>query len=199
MSEQTSASLYAIVLAAGASTRFGSPKQCARLGGETLIRRAIAAATGVVGPAIRVVLGAHAADIAATLDLQADQTAINTHWAEGIASSIRLGIRRLPGDCAGALLLLADQPYVTGTSLGRLINTWRSAPEHIVALSFGAVIGAPCLFPRWCFSELEALQGDQGARGVLAQHPARLLTVNHPEAGIDIDTPQQLAEQHISI
>lgn len=195
MSEDASPSVYAIVLAAGASTRFGSPKQFAQLGSETLIRRAITAAIEAVGPAIRVVLGAQAADIAATLDLQADQIAINAHWAEGMASSIRLGVARLPAGCAGAMCLLADQPYVSGKSLGRVLTTWRSAPEHIVASSFGAVIGAPCVFPRWCFDELMALQGDLGARGVMARHSGRVLTVHHPEAGIDIDTPQQFAEQ----
>jgi molybdenum cofactor cytidylyltransferase len=65
----------------------------------------------------------------------------------------------------------------------------------MVASSFGAVIGAPCLFPRWCFGELAALQDDQGARRVSARHAMRVLAVDHPEAGIDMDTPQQLAER----
>lgn len=198
MSRTESASLYAIVLAAGAATRFGSPKQCAQLGGVTLIQRAVTAATGAVGPSIRVVLGAHAAEIAATLDLPADQVLINTHWAEGIASSIRLAVAHLPASCQGALILLADQPYVTGPSLQRLITLWRSAPDHIVASSYHAVIGAPCLFPRWCFGELSELAGDAGAQKLLARHFERVRTMLHPEAGIDIDTPAQLAEQRAS-
>jgi molybdenum cofactor cytidylyltransferase len=199
VSKGESPSVYAIVLAAGASTRFGSPKQCAQLGGETLIRRAISAATEAVGPAIRVVLGAHAAAITATLDLQEDQIVLNTEWSEGMASSIRLGVARLPATCAGTVFLLADQPYVNGVSLGRLISAWRDAPEYIVASRFGSVIGAPCLFPRWCFGELSALQGDQGARSVLERHSEWVLAADHPEAGIDIDTPQQLAEQQALI
>jgi molybdenum cofactor cytidylyltransferase len=195
VSEGESPSVYAIVLAAGASTRFGSPKQCAQLGGETLLRRAIAAAGDAVGPAIRVVLGAHAAAIANTLDLRADQVTTNKHWVEGIASSIRLGIASLPAGCEAAVCVLADQPYITGASLGRLISAWRRARESIVAACFGSVIGAPCLFPRWCFRELEALQGDKGAQGLLTRHAGRVLTVHLPEAAIDIDTPLQLAEQ----
>lgn len=191
--------VHAIVLAAGASTRFGSPKQMARLGGATLLQRAINAATGAVGPAILVVLGAQATQISAILDLQADQIVLNTCWAQGLASSIRLGIERLPADCAGALLVLADQPYVTGPSLARLIRLWRTASEHIVASSYGAVIGAPCLFPRWAFDELDALVGDQGARAVIARHPAQVRVVPHPEAAVDIDTPQQLSEQQALI
>jgi molybdenum cofactor cytidylyltransferase len=199
VSNDASLSLYAIVLAAGASTRFGSPKQCARLSDHTLIGRAITAATEAVGPAIRVILGAHAAEIALTLDLPADQVRINAHWVEGIASSIRLGIASLPASCGGALCLLADQPYITAASLGRIINAWRSAPEHIVASSFESVIGAPCLFPRWCFSELEGLQGDKGAQGLLVRYAERVRTVHLPEAAIDIDTPMQFAEQEALI
>jgi len=199
VSTDESLSVYAIVLAAGASTRFGSPKQFARLGGETLIRRAIAAATEAVGPAIRVILGAHAAEIAATLDLPAEQVAINAHWAEGIASSIRIGVTGLPPSCQGVLCLLADQPYVTGVSLGRIINAWRSTPESIVASSFESVIGAPCLFPRWCFREMVALQGDKGAQGLLARYAGRVQTMHLAEAAIDIDTRLQLAEQEALI
>jgi molybdenum cofactor cytidylyltransferase len=195
VSDSHSLSVYGIVLAAGASSRFGSPKQCAALGGEALISRAIGAATAVLGPAIRVVLGAHAAEIAPLLDLQAEQIAFNRHWTAGIASSIRAGIASLPHTCAGAVLLLADQPYVSAAGVGRLISAWRHAPEHIIASRYGAVIGAPCLFPRWCFHDLEALEGDQGARALLSCLRKHLVFVEHPEAGIDIDTPQQLAEQ----
>ena len=191
--------VHALVLAAGASTRFGSPKQIARLGGATLLQRAINAATEAVGPAIHVILGAHATPIAEMLDLNADQIALNTRWAEGLASSIRLGIERLPADCAGALLVLADQPFVTGASLARLISLWRAASEPIVASSYGAVIGAPCLFPRWAFDELDALVGDQGARAVIARHQAHVRVVPHPEAAVDIDTPQQLSKQQALI
>ncbi len=195
MTDKATPPVHAIVLAAGASTRFGSPKQYARLGGKTLLQRAINAATEAVGPALRVVLGAHAENIATMLDLQADQTVVNTHWARGMAGSIRLGVQSLPGDCPGALVLLADQPYVTGASLARLINVWLTATDHIVASSYGTVIGAPCLFPRWCFTDMELLDGDQGARSVMARHRAHVLAVEHPEAAIDIDTPQQLCEQ----
>jgi molybdenum cofactor cytidylyltransferase len=183
----------AIVLAAGASKRFGSCKQLAMLGGETLIRRAMSAASDTLGSNFRLVLGAHAAQIVTTLELPPGHILMNPEWAEGIASSIRVGIAQVPSDCAAALLLLADQPYVTQRSLGPLIGTWRSAPEMIVASRYGLITGAPCLFPRWSFPELLRLRGDSGARTLIERHAARTLTVAHPEAAMDVDSPSELA------
>lgn len=195
MIEKASCSVHAIVLAAGGSSRFGSPKQCALLDGESLIQRAIAAAHATVDQAFHVVLGAHATYIASTLELQANQLVINPKWAEGIASSIRVAMGVVPASSAAVMILLADQPHITGASLGRLVTAWHGAPECIVASRFGSVTGAPCLFPRLHFDELATLQGDQGARRLLQRHSARVVTVDHPEAAIDIDTPQQLAAQ----
>ncbi len=195
MNETESPSVHAIVLAAGGSSRFGSPKQFARLGGASLIQRAIAAAAEAVGPRFRVVLGAYAAEIAATLDLPSAQILMNPEWSEGIASSIRVGVAHLPMSCAGVLIQLADQPHIFGASLRRLVDAWHRAPECIIASHFGRVAGAPCVFPRSYFGELGALHGDQGARGLLDRHSARVVRVEHPEAAVDIDTMQQLAEQ----
>jgi molybdenum cofactor cytidylyltransferase len=187
-------SLYALVLAAGGSSRFGSPKQVAQFQGQSLIARAVALANAVVGPTFRVVLGAHAADIASRLQLTVGQQVVNPSWADGIAGSIRCGIESLPENCTGALILLADQPQITAASLGRLISAWRAEPDRIVASRFGSVTGAPCLFPRSSFSQLAALRGDQGARRLLDALSADVRAIRHPEAAIDIDTPQQLLD-----
>lgn len=197
MSDPESTSVCAIVLAAGGSRRFGGPKQIAQLDGESLVLRAVRAASAAVGPNLRVVLGACAAEIAATLDLPSDQMVVNADWAEGMASSIRVGIAHVPARCAAALILLADQPHVSGASLARLIAAWGSDPERVIASRNGPVTGAPCLFPRVYFSELQQLEGDRGAQELLRKHAAWVLPVDHPEAAIDIDTPQQLAEQQL--
>src|SRR3984957_8057317 len=97
--------LHAIVLAAGASRRFGSPKQLVRFGGQFLLQRVIAAATELTGSAVSVVLGAHAAEIAANLPPGNASILINRGWQEGIGSSIRSAVSRLPGACDGALIM----------------------------------------------------------------------------------------------
>jgi molybdenum cofactor cytidylyltransferase len=182
--------LHAIVLAAGESSRFGSPKQLLRVDGELLLHRVIGCASEVAGSAVTVVLGANASEIAAALPPVVMR--VNREWREGIASSIRTAVRALPGACDGALILLADQARVSASSVRQLAGAWRAQPQHIVASRYGSVTGVPAIFPRWCFEELCALRGDVGARAVIARHPERLLAVMLPEAAIDIDRPEDL-------
>jgi molybdenum cofactor cytidylyltransferase len=189
-----SATLHAIVLAAGASTRFGSPKQLARINGHPLLQRVLSLAGDQFGPAVTVVLGAHAADISASLPQSSASIVINRDWQEGLASSIRAGVQRLPGACDGALILLADQPLVGAEGLRRLVTAWRRAPRQIIASMYNGVTGVPAVFPRWCFDELCALRGDQGARLILRRHADRLVRLEHPEAALDIDYPEDLLD-----
>jgi len=100
---------------------------------QPLIQRVIAGATELAGSAVSVVLGAYAAEIASTLPPGSASIIINRDWQEGIASSIRAAVTRLPGACNGALLLLADQPLVGSHSLNRLAAVWRRQPRSIIA------------------------------------------------------------------
>ena len=184
--------LHAIVLAAGSSRRFGSPKQLIKLDGELLLHRAIASAGEVAGSAVTVVLGAHAAEIAAILPPVGLH--INRDWREGIGSSIRCAVRALPGACDGVLIVLADQPKITAACLRRLVSAWQSRPRQIIASRYSAVTGVPAIFPRWCFEELSALRGDVGARAVIARHEDRVVPILLPEAGVDIDRPEDLLD-----
>jgi len=189
-----SPTLHALILAAGASQRFGSPKQLVRLDGQSLVQRAVAHASGLLGAAVTVVLGAHAAQIAETLPQGSAGTLINRNWQEGIGSSIRLGVQRLPGACDGILLMLADQPLVTSETLRRLITAWRRQSRQIIASRYGSVTGVPAIFPRWCFGDLMALRGDQGARLIIRRYSDHVVRLAHPEAQVDIDYPEDLLE-----
>lgn len=184
--------LHAIVLAAGCSRRFGSPKQLVKLDGQLLLHRVIASAGEVAGAAVTVVLGSNAAEIAALLPPIGLH--VNREWREGVGSSIRSAVRALPGACQGALIVLADQPKVTAASLRRLVSAWHRQPRHIIASRYSAVTGVPAIFPRWCFEELSALRGDVGARAVIARHEDRVVPILLPEAGIDIDRPEDLLD-----
>jgi molybdenum cofactor cytidylyltransferase len=184
--------LYAVVLAAGASTRFGSPKQLVRIGGRPLLHTVVARAAEVTGNALIVVLGSGAAELGPLLKHTPGSVVVNRHWREGLASSIRAGVARLPSSCAGVLLVLADQAAVTTDDLKRLAGTWRRRPHCIVAALYGGTTGAPAIFPRASFADLAALRGDAGARSILRRSADRLVRVPMPGAELDLDTPEDL-------
>jgi molybdenum cofactor cytidylyltransferase len=194
--DDTGEGLHAIVLAAGASTRFGSPKQLVRVAGRPLLHSAIAHAADVAGSAVSVVLGAHAAELTPLLTHSQALIVINRDWREGIASSIRTGVSRLPPSCNAVLLMLADQAAITAEDLKRLVSAWRRQPEYIVAARYGMTTGVPAVFPRSVFSDLAALRGDSGARALLQRNPDRVVRVPMASAAIDIDTPEDLLKIH---
>ena len=183
--------LHAVVLAAGASTRFGSPKQLVRLRGRPLLHSAVASAVEVAGHCVTVVLGANAATLAPLLRHSPASVVINRDWPEGMASSIRVGLAHLPGSAEAVLLLLADQAALTSEDLKRLVSAWRREPQSIAAAQYDAGLGVPAIFPRAHFAALTQLRGDQGAR-VLLRGAAHLVRVPLPNAAIDIDTPEDL-------
>jgi len=184
--------LHAIVLAAGASTRFGSPKQLVRVDGRPLMHAVVSRAVEVAGHSVTVVLGAHAAELAPLLRHTPATVVINRDWSEGMGSSIRAGMSRIPGACNGVLLLLADQAAVTAEDLKRLAGTWRRQPDYIVAAQYGATLGAPAIFPASAFRDLGELRGDRGAQALFRRNPDRVVRVPMESASLDIDTPEDL-------
>jgi molybdenum cofactor cytidylyltransferase len=185
-------SLFAIVLAAGESRRFGSQKQLVRIAGRPLLHTAVTRASEVTGSAVIVVLGCGAAELGALLKHSPGSIVINQEWREGLSSSIRAGIARLPLTCAGAMLLLADQPLVSADDLRRLAGTWRKQPQYIAAALYSGTTGVPAIFPRSLFQALLQLRGDTGARSLLRRNTDRVVRVPMPSAAIDIDTPEDL-------
>jgi molybdenum cofactor cytidylyltransferase len=184
--------LYAVVLAAGASTRFGSAKQLVRVAGRPLLHMAVTRAAEVTGNALIVVLGSGAAQLAPLLKHTPGSVVINQDWREGIASSIRTGVATLPAACRAVMLLLADQAAVTADDLRRLAGSWRKQPQHIAAALYGGACGVPAIFPRSSFRALTELRGDTGARALLRRNLDRVVRVPMPSAAIDVDTPEDL-------
>ena len=194
MAESEAPGLHAIVLAAGASTRFGSAKQLVRIGDRPLLSLVAGRAAEVVGHALIIVLGAHAAELTALLKHSPASLVVNRDWREGLASSIRAGVARLPPSCAGVMLVLADQACVTAEDLRRLAGAWRRQPISVAAAGYGATIGAPAIFPQHLFGELSQLKGVSGARLLLRRHADHLVKVPMASAAFDLDTPDDLLE-----
>jgi molybdenum cofactor cytidylyltransferase len=185
-------SLHVLILAAGASTRLGQPKQLVKLGGRPVLHRVVSNAVSLAGHAVTVVIGAHAGEMTHLLAHSPASVIVNRGWAEGMGSSLRFGVAALPPACEAALVLLGDQVGVTLDDLKRLAGAWQGEESMIAASVYAGHIGVPAIFPRICFSELAELRGDQGARKILERNSYRLVRVLMPNAALDLDTPQDL-------
>jgi molybdenum cofactor cytidylyltransferase len=102
-------------------------------------------------------------------------------------------LAQAPLDARGALIALADQVAVTADDLRRLVARWEQQPDRMVAAQYADTIGVPAIFPVDLFRELAELQGDRGARAVLARYPERVIGVPMPSAAQDVDTPADLS------
>jgi molybdenum cofactor cytidylyltransferase len=185
-------SVVALILAAGAATRMGRPKQLLDWGGRPLVRVVAEHALAARLDRVLIVVGAARADVAAALAGLPLEIVANPAYAEGQSSSLRAGVAALGPEVAAALVLLGDQPFVTQAIIERLVGEWRTSGAAVVAPSYAGQRGNPVLFARTIFPELLAIGGDQGARGVLAADPARvrLVPFDDPRPLADIDTPE---------
>jgi molybdenum cofactor cytidylyltransferase len=186
---ETDLNVYALILAAGNSTRMGRPKQLLRWHNRTLLERAIDSANRVLPGRVIVVLGAHAELIRDAINLDSVETVLNPDWQKGIASSIRIGIKALPASAGAVLILLCDQPLVDAAHLTALLSSWQSEPDRIIASQYHLSSGVPALFSAAYFERLQLLAGDKGAKPLLAEFDSCVLKIPFAEAELDIDTP----------
>ena len=184
--------IHVVVLAGGASSRFGSAKQLVRVNGRPLMLSVVSRAVELAGHSVTVVLGANAGELAPLLKHSPASVAINREWTEGIASSIREGLTHTPATADGLLIALADQAAVSTEDFRRLAGAWRRNPASIAAAQYAGTTGVPAIFPRWSFRELNELRGDRGAQVLLHRHVDRLIRLPMPSAELDIDRPEDL-------
>ncbi len=197
--DESNPGLHVAILAAGAATRFGAARQPVRLRGEPVLRELVANAAFVAGQSVTIVVGAHAASVAATLRQRAVSLALNRGWEEGIASSVRVAVHSAPPGSAALLLLLADQVAVTADDLRRLHASWRRHPVLIAAALYRGAPGLPAIFPRWAFTDLLGLRGERDPRTVLRSNVDRLVRVPMDNAAIDLDAPEDLLQMQAAL
>ncbi len=193
--------ISSIILAAGASSRMGRPKQLLDWGGIPLVR-AVALevrATGIDD--IVVVTGAAQHEVVAALAGLSLRVVENPGYAEGQSSSLRVGVAALEVTTNAVLIVLGDQPFVTAQIMTHILSVYQTSGAMIIAPRYRGVRGNPVLFDRAVFAELLKVSGDQGARSILAAQPERITYVDFEDERplIDIDTPEvytQLIRHH---
>jgi len=186
-----------LLLAAGGSTRFGSPKQLARFHGKTLLRNAVEAITGAGCSSVVVVLGANAEESAKELEGLDVCSVINENWQTGMSSSIQVGLSELMNHepaLDAVLITLMDQPLITAEHLVGFVERFNDERPSIIASAYNEVTGVPALFSSELFDELDKLGGEKGARELI-RNRAGVMTVALEEAAIDIDTPKDQTGQ----
>ena len=179
--------IAAVVLAAGSSTRLGKPKQLVELAGETLLERAVRTAREAGCSPVVVVLGAAHEEILGRSRLCDAVPMINVEWADGMASSIRLGVRTLGSvaqDAQGAVVMACDQPAVSAAHLRALMGS-----GEVTGSAYAKRHGVPAYFPASAFRSLMELHGDLGARDLLRNAKA----IDLPNGELDVDTAADIA------
>ncbi len=182
-----------IILAAGASSRMGQPKQLLQYEGKSLVEHAIETAKNTGDCPVFIVLGANAEKIKSHIHAAKVQPVINNDWQKGMSSSIKSGVAaalEVYPDLEGILIMLVDQPLITSKHLKDLILAYRSGDGLLVASSYAGKLGVPALFSRRIFPELLKLQGQAGARHLIQQQKDNLISVEFPEGKLDLDTPE---------
>lgn len=181
-----------VILAAGASTRLGTPKQLLPLHGRSFLRHAAETALASVCQPIIVVLGAYAERLRQEVENLPVQVVENLRWAEGMSSSVGAGIAALEATSdkiSAVVLTLCDQPFVSAQVINQLVKAYHVTGKPIVASEYAGTLGVPALFSRTFFSELKALTRGEQAKKVIRKHAHEVFGVPFPEGAIDIDTP----------
>jgi len=190
-------SIGIIILAAGASTRLGRPKQLLEFGGKTLLERISETAVETELKTV-IVLGSDYEKIRASIKHLPVEIVFNKDWEAGMASSIGAGLKKIselePG-LAAAIILLCDQPFINKESIMRLVQTQKETGKSIVASEYGGSLGVPAMFTRNMFGELVVLRGDKGAKSLIEKYKeSDLAKVPAPEAEVDIDSEEDFAK-----
>jgi molybdenum cofactor cytidylyltransferase len=188
------ASLTAIILAAGRSTRMGSPKPLMPLGETTFLGWLITAYRQLELP-LRVVLGPDWRNVTDRQPVSVETLLINPRPELGPLSSLLIALADLPEGATGILVHPVDHPLVRLETLRSLAQLHGKRPDRILVPTFQGKKGHPTLFPSGVFDELQKAPLDQGARSVVYAEPERLLMFETDDPGIlrNIDTPDDYA------
>ncbi len=184
----------AILLAAGAGSRFGGGKLLATYRGRPLIEASLSNLADAPVDGAVVVVGDDAKRISEACEPYGFEVVENSDWAEGISTSVQAGLRALGPRTRAAVVLLADQPLVGAGAVERLVAAFEGG-ARVAAATYGGELRNPVVFSRevWPLLMTE-LSGDEGARSFLRRHPELVARVPCDGVGdpADVDTAEDL-------
>jgi molybdenum cofactor cytidylyltransferase len=189
-SSEARSNVGAILLAAGTSSRLGTPKQLLAFGEVPLVRHVAMQALASRLSRLFVVVGNQAGEVRAALRGLDLEVVENPLYQRGQSTSLRHGLLAFPSSLSAALILLVDQPFVDSTLIDRLIALYEETDAPIVAPQHAGRRGNPVLFDQSLRPELLTVVGDTGAREIIQRHRDRVVTLELPDdrAFTDIDT-----------
>jgi molybdenum cofactor cytidylyltransferase len=188
--------VVAVVLAAGASTRFGSPKLLAPLDGRPLLQHALDAVADAGLPDAVVVLGRGAEDVEAAIAWRSERRVVNPRPEDGLSSSLRVGLATAMADAAAdaVIVVLGDQPAIRSDVVRAVIDAAETSPLPIVRPRYsGDDAPNPVVLRRAAWPLAEGIEGDRGLGAVLAARPDLVQEVRVDGANPDVDTVADLA------
>ncbi len=179
-----------IVLAGGMSSRLGQPKQLLELGGRPVLQYVLDAAARAGLEELVVVLGHAAPQVSAAIHLPPTaRSVLNPDFATGQSSSLKVGLRAASPEAQAALILLGDQPRIEAATIRSIVEAYRRTGALVVQARYRGIPGHPVLLDRGVWAQVEAVEGDRGARDLLASHPEWMHRVDvDTELPADIDT-----------
>jgi len=182
-----------LILAAGESSRMGTPKATLTYRGRTFLERIVQALREGGLERLVVVLGHQAEDIQRQIKIETAQVVINPDYRSGQTSSLQAGLRALIADDLEAVLLcLVDHPAVSAETVRRIVAAFRQSGAPVVIPTYHGRRGHPALIGRQVFEELLALAGDAGADSVVRKYRPATQFVEVEDEGIimDVDDPE---------
>ena len=186
-------SIALVILAAGASKRMGAIKQLLPWRSTSLLGHTIDQAQKSTASKTIVVLGANAIKIRTQITKHNLDILINEQWEEGMGTSIKCAVNYLISDkyeYSAVLFVLADQPLIKTSHYDALISAFTKTRNKIIASRLNEKAGVPALFSKSLFSKLLMIQGDIGAKKVIAQNTDLVHAIRCADSMIDIDTQE---------
>ena len=191
--QNTEYSVAIIILAAGASTRMGTPKQLLPYQGQNLLGHTIEKAVTSLCKPIIVVLGANAQQIHSQINQDSVTVIENPNWHLGMGDSIRSSVLFITNNCENVdavIITVCDQPFLSTEIINNLVTTYYSTEKSIIACEYADTLGVPVLFSHQIFRELVNLGETGGAKKLIHKYSDRVFPLSFPLGAVDIDTPQ---------